>query len=103
MKDLAGWSIPARTERPSSGIVHDEPNVRIIGFHLQAGQRIPPHRNGSTVIVQVIDGSGRFLGEQEEVTLGPGGTAVYEPRETHSIEAVGGPLRFLAIITPAPG
>jgi len=103
MKDLSGWSLSARPERPTSAILHDEPNVRVVGFHLLEGQKVPPHRNASTVIVQVVEGQGLFRGDGQEVVLHAGGTAAYAPGEVHSIDAVDGPLRFLAIISPAPG
>jgi quercetin dioxygenase-like cupin family protein len=94
---------PARPERPSTRVLHDEPNLRVIAFHLQPGQTVPPHRNGSTVLVQVITGSGRFTGEDGEATLRAGESAVYRPGETHSIEAWDEPLVFHAVIAPRPG
>ncbi|HEX6940857.1 MAG TPA: cupin domain-containing protein [Longimicrobiales bacterium] len=93
----------ARADRPASAVLHDEANVRIVGFRLEPGQRIPPHRSASTVIVHVTEGRGTFIGADGQALLAAGDTAVYAPGEMHAIEAGDGPLRFLAIIAPRPG
>lgn len=102
MKTLAAAAPDARPDRPATAILHDEPNVRVIAFHLLAGQRVPPHDSTSTVVVQVIAGTGTFTGDGARVVLGPGESAVYAPGETHGIEAGEGPLHFVALVTPRP-
>jgi regulator of cell morphogenesis and NO signaling len=84
-------------------VLHDEPNLRVIAFHLLPGQAVPPHRNASTVLVQVITGRGRFVGDDTDATLEAGEAAVYRPGETHFIEALDEPLVFHAVIAPRPG
>lgn len=102
MKPLA-WAVKAaRPDRPATAILHDEANVRVIGFELQTGQKIPPHRNDSTVLVHVVEGTGAFRGADGEIWLSAGESAVYPPGEEHSITAHHGPLRFIAILTPRP-
>jgi quercetin dioxygenase-like cupin family protein len=93
---------PGRPDRPSTRILHDEPNLRVIAFHLLPGQAVPPHRNASTVLVQVVAGVGRFAGEDGEATLRAGEAAVYRPGETHAITALDEPLVFHAVIAPRP-
>lgn len=93
----------SRAERPASEILHDEANVRVIAFHLLPGQGIPPHKSDSTVLVQVVSGSGRFHGEESAEVLSSGQSAVYAPGEMHAMYAGDEPLRFLAIIAPRPG
>ncbi|HEX7117942.1 MAG TPA: cupin domain-containing protein [Longimicrobiales bacterium] len=93
----------ARADRPASAVLHDEANVRIVGFRLEPGQRIPPHHSSSTVTVHVTEGRGTFIGADGRAELAAGETAVYAPGETHAIEAGDAPLRFLAIIAPRPG
>jgi quercetin dioxygenase-like cupin family protein len=94
---------PARPDRFATRVLHDEPNLRVIAFHLLPGQAVPPHRNASTVLVQVISGRGRFLGEDAEATLAAGESAVYRPGETHSNDALDEPHVFHAVIAPRPG
>jgi quercetin dioxygenase-like cupin family protein len=94
---------PARPDRPATRVLHDGPNLRVIAFHLQPGQAVPPHHSASTVLVQVVAGSGRFIGEDAETTLRAGESAVYRPGETHSIQALAEPLVFHALIAPRPG
>lgn len=91
-----------RADRYSSAVLHDDPNLRVIAFHLQEGQAVPPHRASSTVAVTVLEGEGVFRGEGGESVLRAGGAAVYAPDELHSMESVGGTLRFLAFISPRP-
>ena len=93
----------ARLERPSTQILHDEANVRVVAFHLLPGQKVPPHRNNSTVLVSVLEGDGLFHGGETVTTLRAGDMAVFAPGETHAIDAVDSLLRFVAVITPRPG
>lgn len=92
----------SRADRPASAVLHDESNVRVAAFHLEAGQRVAPHRSASTVVVHVVEGAGTFRGGDGGALLGPGESAVFEPGEEHAIEAERAPLRFLAIIAPGP-
>lgn len=101
MKVLGGGPA-ARTDRPASEILHDEPNVRIVCFHLLPGQSIPAHQSGSTVIVEVVGGGGLFRGENTEVWLAAGEGAIFTPLELHAISTRDEPLRFLALIAPRP-
>lgn len=93
----------ARPDRAASELVHDDPDVRVVAFHLQPGQEIKSHRSKSTVLVQVTAGRGRFIGEECAEELATGESAVFAPGEPHAIEALDEPLRFLAVITPGPG
>ncbi len=94
---------PARPDRPATRVLHDEPNLRVIAFHLLPGQMVPRHSNESTVLVQVISGQGRFSGADGEATLRAGEAAVYRPGEIHAIAALDEPLVFHAVIAPRPG
>lgn len=93
----------ARPDRFSTRLLHDEPNARVVAFRLAQGQAVPPHESACTVLVTVLEGAGLFRGAEGEVRLGAGESAVYTPGETHSMEADGGELRFLAVLTPRPG
>lgn len=103
MTPLESAAPASRPERPATRVLHDEPNLRVIAFHLLPGQTVPPHRSTSTVLVQVIAGHGRFAGEEAEATLRAGEAAVYQPGEMHSITALDEPLVFHAVIAPRPG
>lgn len=92
-----------RQDRHATELVHDEASARIVAFHLLPGQQVPPHRSDSTVLALVTSGSGRFVGVDSEAVLSVGEAVVWAPGELHSIESVGEPLRFLAIIAPRPG
>ena len=93
-----------RPDRPSTVLLHDEPDVRIVRVQLTPGHEVPPHTSPSSVVIQVLEGMGTFDGADGSVTLGPGDTVVYAPNELHSMRADREePLRFLAVITPRPG
>lgn len=102
MKVLAAEAPSFRVERAASALLHDEPNARVVAFHLRPEQDLPAHRNDSTVIVHVVEGAGTFRGEDGEVLLGPGETAVFAPGEEHGVQAASVPLLFLAVIVPGP-
>lgn len=102
MKVLNLHAERVRPDRPATAIAHDEPNARVVAFHLLPGQRVPPHRNRSTVVVAVIAGEGTFRGADGAALLHAGQVAVYAPEEEHSIEAGSEPLHFVAVIAPRP-
>jgi len=101
MKVLEAGPEP-RAERPATMLLHDEPNLRIVAFTLEPGQEVPPHKSTSSVLVQVTEGLGTFIGEDGEATLSQGEGAVYAPNEVHAIRANEVPLRFVAVIAPRP-
>ncbi|HEX7243350.1 MAG TPA: AraC family ligand binding domain-containing protein [Longimicrobiaceae bacterium] len=102
MKVLSLETARTREDRPATAVAHDEENARVVTFDLLPGQRVPPHRNASTVIVSVVAGSGTFRGADGAALLRAGEMAVYAPGEEHSIEAGEGPLSFVAVIAPRP-
>jgi quercetin dioxygenase-like cupin family protein len=102
MTVLAADPVPPRSDRFATRLLHDEPNLRIVSFHLLPGQRVPPHHSDSTVVVQVVEGAGVFTGKAGGALLAEGESAVFAPGEEHSVEAAGIPLRFLAILAPRP-
>jgi quercetin dioxygenase-like cupin family protein len=102
VKVLSTRATPAREDRPATQLLYDEGDVRVVSFHLLAGQEVPPHRSTSTVVVQVTDGQGYFAGDDGETFLDAGDVAVFAPEEKHSIRATDRPLRFVAILSPRP-
>lgn len=102
MKVLSAGPDP-RPDRAASGILYDQPDARVVGFHLLPGQRVAEHRSPSTVTVHVTEGSGLFMGADGSTRLEAGQAAVFAPDEIHAMEAGEGALRFVAIITPRPG
>ena len=93
-----------RDDRAASAVLHDSADARVVAFTLKPGQHVPPHRSKSTVVVQVASGEGTFRGgDGVGHVLRAGGAAVFAPQEEHSIEAGAEPLRFIAVISPAPG
>ena len=102
MRILPTRRTPFKEERPATELLHDSAEVRVVSFHLLAGQEVAPHRSDSTVLVQVIDGEGYFGGADSEVRLAAGDAAVFTPGEIHAIRAPEGPLRFTAILSPRP-
>lgn len=102
MKALDRDPPPPRAERPATRLLHDEPNARVVAFHLLPGQEVPAHHSPSTVLVHVVSGRGVFAGEDGSALLDAGGVAVFRPGESHAIRASDGPLHFVAVITPGP-
>lgn len=102
MRVLDGPPRPREGGRPASAVLYNEANARVLAFHLAPGQEVPPHASGSTVIVSVLRGTGRFRGDTGEVELGAGQAAVFAPGEVHAMAAGEEPLAFLAILAPGP-
>lgn len=89
--------------RPAMAILHDAPDARLVVFRLAPGEAVPPHRNGSTVILSVLEGRGMLSGEDEERLCSVGDVVVYAPEELHGMRAVDSELLLLATIAPRPG
>ena len=54
----AATATATNSTRPATAIVHDTPDARLVVFRIGPGQTVAPHRNGSTVILTVLDGRG---------------------------------------------
>lgn len=93
----------AHSGRPATAIIHDGPDVRLVVFRIEPGQRVPPHTSTSTVILTVVSGSGSVMGGDEERAVGPGDVIAYEPGELHGMEATEETLVIVATIAPRPG
>jgi len=103
MKQLSGRAAPFRTDRPSTQLLHDSEDLRVVAFALEPGQEVRPHRSTSAVLLQVIEGEGEFSGANGIQRVVAGDAVAYDREELHGIRANAGRLRFLAIITPRPG
>lgn len=106
-RQLAAAATNLHASRPAIAIVSDTADTRLVVFRLAPGQQVPPHRNASTVMLSVLEGSGILSGEHDgvvhDVVCMAGDLVVYEPNELHSMRAVDTELYLLATITPRPG
>jgi quercetin dioxygenase-like cupin family protein len=83
-------------------LLHDSPYFRILNFNLQAGQIFPVHRHPADgqVSIQVIEGSGQFLGENETaISALAGDILVSDIDEPHGVKA-DTDMRILVTIAP---
>jgi quercetin dioxygenase-like cupin family protein len=83
-------------------LLHDSPYFRILNFNLQAGQIFPVHRHPADgqVSIQVIEGSGQFLGENETaIPALAGDILVSDIDEPHGVKA-DTDMRILVTIAP---
>ncbi len=83
-------------------LLHDSPYFRILNFNLQAGQIFPVHRHPAEgqVSIQVIDGSGQFLGDNETaIPAMVGDILVSDIDEPHGVKA-DTDMRILVTIAP---
>lgn len=83
-------------------LLHDSPYFRILNFNLAAGQLFPVHRHPADgqVSIQVLEGSGFFLGEDEtELEAACGDILVCDINEPHGVRAVTD-MRILVTIAP---
>ena len=102
MKILDATPPATRGEGPATRVLHSDETIRVVSFHLLPDQAVAPHSNGSPVVVHVLEGEGLFRGGEEETHLVAGQTLVFAGDEVHSMKPVGGPLRFMAVITRRP-
>src|SRR5690606_24765095 len=79
VKLLQPSELPANPDRPATRLLHDEPNVRLVAFHLQPGQVVKEHFSPSSVLLQVIEGEGLFTGDGGDARLAAGEAVMYAP------------------------
>jgi quercetin dioxygenase-like cupin family protein len=92
-------TIPSQDKRPSTRILYAREGIRVVSFCVDAGQSIPSHVNTGSVSLLVLEGRGKFCGENDSIAeLGPGEMVTYEPNESHGISCDEGMLRFVAFI-----
>jgi quercetin dioxygenase-like cupin family protein len=83
-------------------LLHDSPWFRILNFNLQAGQIFPVHRHPAEgqVSIQVVEGAGLFLGDQETaIPAVAGDILVCDINEPHGVKA-DTDMRILVTIAP---
>ena len=100
---LASRAVAANPTRPATMVAHDSPDARLVLCRLEPGQAVAPHRNASTVILSVLQGSGVVSGPDSERTVRPGDVVTYDPDELHGMRADTDRFVLLATIAPRPG
>ena len=83
-------------------LVEDSPNFKIINFNLDAGVTFPVHSHDldGELSIQVIEGSGYFLGPNDsEIPAEQGDILVSKIREPHGVRA-DSRMRILVTIAP---
>ena len=101
-------AVSTNPARPATAIVHDSPDARLVVFRLAPGQAVAPHRNASSVQLEVLEGDGVLSGEAADGSAADractaGDVVVYAPNELHAMRAGDRELLLLAPITPRPG
>jgi quercetin dioxygenase-like cupin family protein len=83
-------------------LVEDSPHFKVINFNLDAGVNFPVHSHDldGELSIQVIDGSGFFLGENgAELPAKKGDILISQIREPHGVRAE---ERMRIVVTIAP-
>ena len=93
-------AVSARPDRPATALVHDSDDARFVVFRLTPGQQVPPHTNGSSVTLLVLDGMGVVSGAEGDRIVVRGDLVTYEPGELHGMRATSSTLHLLAVIAP---
>ena len=106
-RNAARLAVSTNPNRPATAVVHDTDDVRLVVFRLAAGQEVPPHRSGSSVMLTVLEGEGLLSGEENgapvHVPCKQGDVVTYDPNELHGMRSQSGELLLLATIAPRPG
>ncbi|SHO50430.1 cupin domain-containing protein [Desulfopila aestuarii] len=83
-------------------LVEDSENFKIINFNLDAGVTFPVHSHDldGELSIQVLEGEGYFLGENEaEIPANKGDILISQIREPHGVRATT-KMRILVTIAP---
>lgn len=89
---------------PNAEPLHVDEYGRILRFALQPLQKVKEHEAPhSPVNIVVLQGEGMFSGEDGLAQkFGPNSMLLFNPGESHSIQALDEPLVFLLILHEAP-
>lgn len=96
-------AVAANPTKPAMAIIHDAPDVRLVVFRLEPGQQVTPHTSPSTVLLEVLEGTGMISWADGERSAGPGGMVTFVPGELHGMRALDERFCLLATIAPRPG
>ena len=99
---VARTAVAPHPGRPAMSLMHDGTDARLVVFRIAAGQSVPVHTSGSTVVLHVLSGSGLVSGSDGEREVSAGAVVAYEPQEPHGMRARTEELCLLAVITPRP-
>lgn len=89
--------------RPMTQLLSDSQDCRVIVLGLNPGQFVTPHSSSSTVLIQVLDGTGLIQVGDREQAVNAGELAVCPPNVSLSIRANDcSRLTVLAVIAPQP-
>ena len=88
-------------QKPKAELLYDHGNVRVLRFHVKAGQQIKPHTSASSVALIVLSGEAAFTFGSGEKVLDKGSVIFYEPDELHGFRAIEDSV-ILAVISPNP-
>lgn len=83
-------------------LVENSPSFKVINFNLDAGVTFPVHSHDldGELSIQVLEGSGFFLGEEgAEIPAHQGDILISQIREPHGVRA-GERMRILVTIAP---
>ncbi len=99
---VARAAVAAHPDRPAISLMHDGPDARLVVFRIGAGHSVPVHTSASTVVLQVLSGSGLVNGIDGEREVSAGMLVAFEPKESHGMRATTEELTLLAVIAPRP-
>ncbi len=83
-------------------LLHDSPSFRILNFNLKGGQVFPVHSHPAEgqVSIQVLEGSGAFLGKEgTTIPAAAGDILICDISEPHGVQAATD-MRLLVTIAP---
>ncbi len=85
----------------NSSLLHDSPYFKIINFNLSAGQIFPVHSHDieGQLSILVIEGDGKFLGQDSEIPAQTGDMLISDISEPHGVMAVSD-MRIIVTIAP---
>lgn len=89
--------------RPTTAVVHDAPDARLVVFRFNPGQEVPPHVSSSSVMLTIVAGEGVVSGAEGEREVHRGDVICFEPNELHGMRSLAESFVVLATITPRPG
>jgi quercetin dioxygenase-like cupin family protein len=99
---LAATAVAARPNRPATAVIHDSADARVVVFRIEPGQEVAVHTSASTVLLNIVAGTGAVSGADGERVVHAGDLVSYEPHEPHGMRAVDERLVVVAVIAPRP-
>jgi quercetin dioxygenase-like cupin family protein len=92
--------LPVPADGTLSRTLHQDGDLRLVGFAFAAGQELTEHASALSVVIQVLSGRLHLTLGDQETELVAGGWVHMPPRLPHAVRALEPTVMLLTMVKP---